>query len=81
MEFVDNVQGTLLGTVGFVFLLYTVISMIQKVEGAFNFVWHVERPRSLARRLSEYLSVMVIGPLVAVVALGLLASLRGQRTS
>jgi membrane protein len=74
MEFVENVQGTLLGTIGFVFLLYTVISMIQKVEGAFNFVWHVERPRSLARRLSEYTVVMVVGPVVAVVALGLLAS-------
>jgi membrane protein len=49
MEFVENVQGTLLGTLGFVFLLYSVISMIQKVEAAFNFVWHVERPRSLAR--------------------------------
>ncbi len=44
MEFVENVQGTLLGTVGFVFLVYTVISMIQKVEEALNFVWHVERP-------------------------------------
>jgi membrane protein len=74
MEFVENVQGTLLGTVGFVFLLYSVISMIQKVEAAFNFVWHVERPRSLARRLSEYTVVMFVGPVVAVVALGLLAS-------
>jgi membrane protein len=74
MEFVENVQSTLLGTIGFVFLLYTVISMIQKVEGAFNFVWHVERPRSLARRLSEYTVVMIVGPVVAVVALGLLAS-------
>ena len=47
-SFVENVQSTLLGTVGFVFLLYTVISMIQKVEDALNFAWHVERPRSLA---------------------------------
>ena len=74
MEFVNNVEGTLVRTVGFVFLLYTVISMIQKVEGAFNFVWHVERPRSLARRLGEYTVVMIIGPLVATIALGLLAS-------
>jgi len=73
MGFVRNVQGTILGTVGFVFLLYTVLSMIQKVEQALNFVWHVERPRSLARRASEYVVVMLVGPAVAVLAMVLLA--------
>jgi membrane protein len=73
MGFVANVQGTILGTVGFVFLLYTVLSMIQKVETALNFVWHVERPRSLARRAIEYVVVMLVGPAVAAVAMVLLA--------
>jgi membrane protein len=74
MGFVENVQGTLLGTVGFAFLLYTVVSTIQKVEGALNFTWHVERPRALGRRVSEYLVVMLVGPAVAVLAMVLLAS-------
>jgi membrane protein len=73
MGFVENVQGTLLGTVGFAFLLFTVISMIQKIEASLNFVWHVERPRSLARRVSEYLVVMLIGPAISVGAMVLLA--------
>jgi membrane protein len=72
MQFVETAQTTLLGTVGFVFLLYTVITMIQKVEDALNFTWHVERPRSLAKRLSEYLVIMLIGPVVAVAAMVLL---------
>jgi membrane protein len=38
-------------------------------------VWRVEQPRSLGRRFSEYLSVMVVGPAVIVAALGLLASM------
>ena len=46
MQVVENAQTTVLGTIGFVFLLYTVIVMIQKIEGALNFTWHVERPRS-----------------------------------
>ena len=73
MGFVENVQGTILGTVGFAFLLFTVISMIQKIEASLNFVWHVERPRSLARRVSEYLVVMLIGPAISVGAMVLLA--------
>jgi membrane protein len=73
MGFVENVQGTILGTLGFAFLLYTVVATIQKTEEALNFVWHVERPRSLARRVSEYLLVMLVGPAIAVLAMVLLA--------
>jgi membrane protein len=78
MDFVANVEGTLLGTIGFVFLIYTVVTMIQKVEEALNFVWHVDRPRSLARRVTEYLVVMLIGPVVAVLAMVMLASIEGS---
>jgi len=75
MAFVDNVRGGVLGSVGLVFLLYTVISTVQKVEESFNFVWRVEQPRSFGRRFSEYLSVMIVGPAVIVAALGMLAAL------
>lgn len=78
MGFVENAQGTILGTVGFVFLLFTVLSMIQKVEEALNFVWHVERPRSLGRRATEYVIVMLVGPAVTVVAMVLLARLEAS---
>lgn len=74
MEFVNSVQSGLLGSLGFAFLLYTVISTIQKVEESFNFVWRVDLPRSWARRFSEYLSVMIVGPLLIVIALGLIAA-------
>jgi membrane protein len=76
--FVDHVQGGVLGSLGLAFLVWTVISVIQKVEESFNHIWHVEQARSLARRLSEYLSVLVAGPIVIVVGLGLIASISTQ---
>jgi membrane protein len=75
MNFVDNVRGDVLGSVGLAFLLYTVISTIQKLEEAFNFAWHVERPRSIMRRVSEYLSLMVVGPIFIVVVFSLFGAL------
>ena len=75
MNFVDNVRGDVLGSVGLAFLLYTVISTIQKLEEAFNFAWHVERPRSIMRRVSEYLSLMVVGPVFIVVVFSLFGAL------
>jgi membrane protein len=73
MQFVANMRGDLLGTIGLAFLVYTVVTTIQKVENSFNFVWRVARPRSFARRFTEYLSVMILGPILLAVALGLLA--------
>jgi membrane protein len=78
MQFVENAQTTVLGTVGFVILIYTVIMMIQKVEGALNFTWHVERPRSLAKRVSEYVVIMLIGPVVMVASLVLLTRIEAS---
>src|ERR1700722_17037208 len=74
MQFVTNMRGELLGSIGPASLVYPGIATIQKIEGSFNFVWRVERPRSIARRFPEYLSVMIVGPLLLAVAIGLLGS-------
>ena len=74
MQFVANMRGVLYGSIGLGFLTYTVITTVLKVENSFNFVWRVEHPRGFARRFIEYLGVMIIGPILLAVALGLLAS-------
>ncbi|MFK7887093.1 MAG: YihY/virulence factor BrkB family protein, partial [Gammaproteobacteria bacterium] len=56
---------------GLLLLLYTVVSMVQKVEESVNYVWQVERTRSLARRFSEYLSILLIAPVLMLLAITL----------
>lgn len=73
--FVDNVSGSTLASVSIVILLFSALSMAQKVEGSFNYVWRVDRPRSFTRRFSEYLSVMFVGPMLMTVAMGVTAAL------
>lgn len=72
--FVENIKVGVLGSLGLVFLLYTVVSLIQKVESSFNFVWQVERLRGLAQRFSSYLSVILIGPVLVFAAMGVTAT-------
>jgi len=78
--FVDNIQGNVLAGVGLALLFFTTISMAQKVEDSFNFVWRVNRPRNLGKRLSEYLAVLLVGPVVMVTAMTLLAAFQGATT-
>lgn len=75
LGYVDNVKGAALGSVGLVLLIYTVVSMVQKVEESFNFVWQVNSPRSIGRRFSEYLSVIVFAPLLMVSAAAIAGSI------
>jgi len=72
--FVENIRVGVLGSLGLLFLLYTVVSLIQKVESSFNYVWQVERLRGLAQRFSSYLSVILIGPVLVFAALGFTAT-------
>lgn len=73
--FVENVNVRVLGFVGLGFLVYTVITLIQKIEYSFNFVWGIHRPRSISRRFSDYLSVILIGPVLVLSAVGITASI------
>mgnify|MGYP000185415632 FL=1 len=77
--FIDNVKIGVLGTFGIALLFYTAISLIQKIEGTFNYIWRLEQHRSIGRRFADYGSVMLIGPLLVFSAIGLSASVLSGR--
>jgi membrane protein len=55
-------------------LFYTTYSLIDKIEEALNSIWRVEIGRTLARRITDYLSVVLVGPVFVFTAFGLMAS-------
>lgn len=75
--FVENMKVGVLGSVGLGFLLYTVVSLIQKIERAFNQIWRVSEARSLARSFNDYLVVVLLAPVLYLVATGVFASVMG----
>jgi membrane protein len=71
MDFANKVRGDLVGSVGLVLLIWTLIGTMKKVEDAFNFIWHVDVPRSFARRMGEYLTLLITGPVLLGALIGL----------
>jgi membrane protein len=57
-----SAQGGLVAGAGVVFLLYAVIQVIGQVEQAMNHIWSITRPRTLGRKFSDYLSLILVGP-------------------
>ncbi len=75
IEFVDRIEVGVLGFVGFLLLFYTVVSLLQKVERSFNYIWHVPTERSIAHKFRDYLSAVILGPVLVIGATGIIASL------
>ena len=73
--FVENVNVGVLGALGLGFLVLTVVSLMQKIERAFNFSWRITHNRPLAQRFTSYITVILIGPVLVFSAVGIMASL------
>lgn len=75
---VESVDFGSLGTLGGAVLFVTTVLAISQVESTLNQIWGVASGRGWARRFSDYLAVLVVGPLLGGVALSLGATLRTQ---
>lgn len=74
--FVDKMSAGALGAVGLVTLFITVLSLMGSIEEAFNYIWRVKSPRKLARRFSDYLSAILVGPVLVFAAVTITATLQ-----
>ena len=75
LGYINNTQVTRLGAVGLIFLLIAVVSLLTNVEEAFNHVWGVKSVRPILRRFSDYLSVILVGPLLIITAISMTSTL------
>lgn len=76
--FVNQMSAGALGSVGLVTLFITVLSLMGTIEEAFNHIWRVKSPRKLARRFSDYLSAILVGPVLVFAAVTITATLQSH---
>ncbi|MFA5251309.1 MAG: YihY/virulence factor BrkB family protein [Phycisphaerae bacterium] len=74
----DQASGGVIAGVGVVFLFWTIISLLGSVEGSFNVIWGVVKPRTFGRKFSDYLVTMLVCPILLAVAGGVTVFLSGQ---
>jgi len=79
-EFIEKMNVGVLGALGLALLLYTAISLMQKIEESLNYIWHIPHPRRLGERFSRYLTVLMVGPILVFSALGVTATVMNIET-
>lgn len=78
IDYVNNTNVKSLGAVGVLMLVLTVISLMGQIEESFNATWGVQENRPFQRRFSDYLSVVVVGPILLLAATSMTSSLQSQ---
>lgn len=63
---IGKAQGGVIAGVGFALLFWAVIRLLTYVERSLNDIWNVKVPRSFTRRLADYISVVIVVPILLV---------------
>jgi membrane protein len=74
----ENTKGGLIAGVGIIFLFWAIIKVLSNIENSFNEIWGIKKPRSIGRKFSDYLSVMLICPILLVVAGSMTVAISSQ---
>lgn len=75
---IENANFAGLGTLGAVVLFVTTVLAISNVERALNEIWGVREARGWSRRFSDYLTVLIVGPLLGGLAISLSTTLQNE---
>jgi membrane protein len=76
--YVERTDLSALGTVAFLFVFYSVLKLLGAIEGSLNDIWGVKRARTLLRRVSDYLAIVVVAPVFLLSATALTAWIKGS---
>ena len=61
--YVDNTDFATLGTIGVLGVLFSAILVLSNIELSMNTIWHVSSGRSILRKVTDYLSFLILMPL------------------
>lgn len=70
-SYLSRTSGGLFVGFGLLVLLWTLVNLTGSIEDAFNRIWHVEKPRTLYRKITDYTAVFFLLPIFVTVILGL----------
>ena len=76
----ESTKGGVIAGIGIVVLFWTIINVIGNIEESFNFIWKIGKGRSISRKFSDYLSLMLLAPVLLIAASSMTVFLKTKIT-
>jgi len=64
----ESAKGGIIAGVGFALLCWTVVNILGRVEDSFNHIWEVKKPRSLVRKFTDYIAIVLFAPILLIIS-------------
>ena len=77
-SFLKQAKGGVIAGIGVVLLFWTVISILGKIEDSFNAVWGVTKSRTILRKFTDYMAILILTPVLFAIASSLTVLVAGE---
>jgi len=67
-RYISHIKGGVIAGVGIVILFWSVVKLLGNIESSFNDIWRIKVSRVISRRMSDYISLIVITPVLLLVS-------------
>jgi len=67
-RYLSHIKGGVIAGVGIVLLLWSVMKLLGNIESSFNDIWQIKKSRVISRKMSDYISLVVITPVLLFVS-------------
>lgn len=64
----DETKSGMLAGIGIAFLFWIVIKLLGNIERSFNDIWGIKKPRRFLQKWTDYLSIMIICPVLLIIS-------------
>lgn len=61
-------KGGIIAGFGIVLLLWSVMKLLVSIEASFNEIWEIKRGRTWLRKVTDYLTIMLVSPLFLIIS-------------
>jgi membrane protein len=76
----DKTRGGIMAGIGMIILYWAVIKVLGHIEYSFNHIWNIKKSRSLWRKFSDYLTFMIISPILIILSSSFTVFIKTQIT-
>ena len=66
--FLENTKSGVIAGAGVLLLIWTVMKVLSNIEQSFNEIWGIKKGRAFGRQFSDYLAMLLVGPLLLIVS-------------
>lgn len=77
----ERTRGGMMAGIGVIFLFWAAINVLGQLERSLNDIWDVKKSRSIWRKFSDYLTIMVLSPVLVILSSSVTVYIKTQVTS